>query len=318
MSRQLPPLNALRAFEAVARHLSFTKAAEELNVTRAAISHQIKYLEEYFGFALIERKKNRSILLTPRAESALPALSAGFDYLADAVHRMRGKRQAHNITVWATPSFAAKWLVPRLPHFSSQHPEIDMQICGDARLVGADQHSEQGRIDAIFRQQDVDVVIHFGSADYYAGYSGEKLFSVSAVPLCSPSLLQDSHPKPLLQPQDLTAHTLIHDDTDYVGHPSWARWLEWQGIEGVDTSRGLHFNQVALSMDAAVDGQGVLLSLKPLAQLEIEAGRLCIPFDLEMPLDSAYYVIRSHTPRDNTVAVDAFLEWLRTESQGVD
>ena len=311
MSQQLPPLNALRAFEAVARHLSFTKAAAELNVTRAAISHQIKYLEDFLGFVLVERK-NRSILLSKGAEAALPKLRMAFDSLAEAVHLMRGEKQTESLTVVTTTSFASKWLVPRLHRFSRRHPDIDMQIKGDASLVDTDIHPEQG-MEMFFRSHAVDIMIRFGLG-HYAGCQAEKLFNVSAVPLCSTTLTDALHPHPLGIPQDLTFHTLLHDDTDYVGHPSWERWLTAQNITGINPHRGLHFNQVALAMEAAIDGQGVLLSLKALAEMDIDAGRLCVPFDFEIPLEQAYYVIRPTQPVASRRAVQVFLDWLREEA----
>ena len=313
MSQQLPPLNALRAFEAVARHRSFTKAAAELNVTRAAISHQIKYLEDYLGFDLLERK-NRSILLTRVAEIALPKLRMAFDQLAEAVRLLRGEKQTHRLTVWAAPSFASKWLVPRLHRFSRKHPEIDMQISGNTNLVDVDNQPEQGEMDAWFRQHDVDVVIRFGTG-HYSGCRVEKLFPVSAIPLCSPRLLALDQPHPLQKPDDLRFHVLLHDDTEYVGHPTWTRWLEWQGIKGINTYKGLHFNHVALAIDAAVDGQGVLLSLKALAQSDLDAGRLCIPFDMPMPLEQAYYILQPKQAEVNQKAVQAFVAWLQDEAQ---
>lgn len=313
MSQRLPPLNALRAFEAVARHLSFTKAALELNVTRAALSHQVKALEAFLGFELFERR-NRSITLSREAEVALPKLQQGFDCLSEAVHLMRGERQTESITVWAAPSFASKWLIPRLHRFSRKHPEIDMQISGNADLVDMEGHAEQGAVEALFRRREVDAIIHFGSG-HDTAYRGEKLFTVSAVPLCSPQLLDNNSQHPLKTPQDLAFHTLLHDDTDYAGRPGWADWLAWQGIDGIKTGRGLHFNQVSLAMEAAIDGQGVLLSIKPLAQLDIEAGRLCIPFGEDMPLDYAYYIICPAKSGGNQVAVDAFIAWLKEEAR---
>lgn len=312
MSQQLPPLNALRAFEAVARHLSFTKAAAELHVTRAAISHQIKFLEDYLGFALLERK-NRAIVLSKGGEAALPKLRQGFDCLADAVHLMRHETRREHITVCAAPSFASKWLIPRLPRFSRQHPEIDMQINSNVSLVDADLQQDNRAMDTFFRQNQVDVVIGFGAGQYPSD-SIIKLFAVSAVPVCSPVLLSAEHPNPLRTPDDLAFHTLLHDDTNYVGHPSWAKWLKLQGVEGINANRGLHFNHVSLALDAAVDAQGVLLSIKPLAQADIDAGRLCIPFDLPMPLEHAYYVFRPQSAPLNQRACDVFVEWLLEEA----
>lgn len=156
-------------------------------------------------------------------------------------------------------------------------------------------------------------MIRFG-AGHYSGCRVEKLFAVSAMPLCSPALVSDAHPHPLKHPQDLKFHTLLHDDTDYVGHPSWRRWLELHGIEGVNANRGLHFNHVSLAMEAAIDGQGVLLSIRRLAQCDIEAGRLCIPFELGMPLENAYYVVRPQQQEGNQRAVGAFVAWLQEEA----
>ena len=314
MSQQLPPLNALRAFEAVARHLSFTKAAAELNVTRAAISHQIKFLEDYLGFALVERK-NRSITLSQGAEAALPKLRQGFDNLGEAVHLMRSEKHRQSITVCTTPSFASKWLIPRLHRFSLKYPDIDMQINSNVQLVTADLQGDAGGMDTFFRQNHVDVVIGFG-AGQVAG--AEKLFAVSAVPVCNPALVSDAHPHPLQQPEDLVFHTLLHDESNYVGHPSWVTWLKQQNVQGVNANRGLHFNHVSLALDAAVDGQGVLLAIKPLAQSDIDAGRLCIPFNLPIQLEHAYFIFRHEKNNNNQVDTDIFINWLREEahSQG--
>ncbi len=315
MSQQLPPLNALRAFEAVARHLSFTKAGEELNVTRAAISHQIKFLEDFLGFSLVERK-NRAIVLSPQADAALPKLREGFNNLAEAVQLMRNVKPAQSITVCAAPSFASKWLIPRLPRFSRRYPEIEMQINSNPILVDADLQQGGSLLDSFFRQNQLDVVISFGTKEHTGG-NAELLFPVSAVPVCSPALVADTDQHPLRVPQDLAFHSLLHDDTDYVGHPTWTKWLQLHGVEGVTANRGLHFNHVSLALDAAVDGQGVLLSIKPLAQSDIDAGRLCIPFDLPMPVEHAYYIIRPQKTGDafNQEASDAFVGWLREEAE---
>ncbi len=310
MSQQLPPLNALRAFEAVARHHSFTKASEELYVTRAAISHQIKHLEDYLGFPLVDRH-NRSITLTRAGEAALPKLREGFNRLAEAVHLMRTQLDNHSVNVWIAPSLASKWLIPRLHRFSQQYPDIDMRISGEAKLIDATENS--GALDELFRAHDIDVMIRFGSGDY-PGCRVEKLFSVEAVALCNPSLLNDTK-HPLRHPNDLRHHTLLHDDTPYVGRPSWERWLKLANIDGVDVKRGPHFNQVSLAMEAAIDGQGVLLSINILAQRDIDAGRLCIPFDLHMPLEHAYHVIRPEAATANQASTEKFIRWLVAEAR---
>lgn len=305
---QLPPLNSLRVLESAARNRSFSKAAEELFVTKAAVSHQIKALEEYLGFQLFERK-NRSIELTEAAELALPKLREGFNNLAEAVTLMQQHTKHASVNVCMAPSFAAKWLVPRLHKFSGTHPDIDMQIIGDDTLIS--NRVESSSLDEWFRGDDIDVVIRFGSGDY-PGYAVDKLFDVSAVPLCSPRLLEEGE-HPLKTPDDLRYHTLLHDDTGYKGSPSWENWLKLAGVEGVNTKRGLHFNHVLLVLAGAVDEQGIGLSMEPLAQIDIDAGRLCIPFDLKMPLDSSYYIIRREKESKDE-SVEAFVSWIMEEA----
>ena len=253
MSQQLPPLNALRTFEAVARLKSFTKAADELSVTRAAVSHQIKNLEEYIGYSLFERH-TRSISLTPAGEAGLPKLREGFNSISEAVHLMNSHLSNENITVWMAPSLASKWLIPKLHTFSQRHPDIDMQINAEPGLIDTAEKNKHSMED-LFRSEDADVVIQFGTGDY-PGCDVHKLFSVKAVPLCSPALLNDPK-KPLNKPEDLSHHTLLHDNTPYKGRPQWSKWLEQAKIEGVDTDRGLKFNYILLAIEAAIDGQGV-------------------------------------------------------------
>ncbi len=303
---QLPPLNSLRVLESAARNLSFSKAADELFVTKAAVSHQIKALEEYLGFPLFERM-NRSIKLTEAAELALPKLREGFENLTEAVTLMQRHTEHASVNVCMAPSFAAKWLVPRLHKFSGAHPDIDMQITGDDTLITS--RVSSSNMSEWFRGDNIDVIIRFGEGNY-PGYRVDKLFDVSAVPLCSPRLLEGENA--LKTPDDLRHYTLLHDDTGYTGRPSWQRWLELAGVEGIDTKRGLHFNHVLLVLAGAVDEQGIGLSMEPLAQIDIDAGRLCIPFDLKMPLDSSYYVIRPEEKSNE--AVESFVSWLLKEA----
>ncbi len=312
MSQRLPPLNALRTFEAVARLKSFTKAADELSVTRAAVSHQIKNLEEYVGFSLFERH-TRSISLTSAGEVALPKLREGFNNISDAVHLMNSHLKNENITLWMAPSFASKWLVPKLHTFSNRYPEIDMQLHAVAGLI--DTTEEQGySMEDLFRSEDADVVIRFGSEDNYPGCKVHKLFSVKAVPVCSPKLLKDPD-KPLNKPEDLVHHTLLHDKTPYKGRPQWSKWLKQEDIKGIDHERGLKFNQISLAIESAIDGQGVLLAIEALARKDIEEGRLCVPFDISLPLEMSYYAIHPESADSNQHAVDSFIEWLMEEAK---
>ncbi len=307
---QLPPLNSLKAFEAVARLQSFTKAAEELFVTRAAISHQIKHLEDFLGFPLIKRH-NRSISLTASGAAALPKLREGFNNLADAVHEMHNQVGQETLNVWMAPSFASKWLVPHLHLFSDAHPGIEMCISGDVKLIDATEEAEN--LDELFRTHDIDVMIRFGSGNY-PNCEVSKLFSVNAVPLCDPRLLKNPE-KPLKSPADLTHHTLLHDETPYSGRPNWSKWAEKFNVKGIDFKRGLHFNQVSLALAAALDGQGILLSIDALAEYDIAAGRLCIPFEHKMALDHAYYVIRPKGITTNQDAAEKFIDWIISEAK---
>lgn len=307
MPQQLPPLNALRAFDAAARHLSFSKAAEELHVTTAAISHQIKSLEDYLGVQLFHRL-NRGLALTEAAQAGLPKLEEGFARLAEAVHQILQHDQGEVLTVRVAPSFAAKWLVPRLQHFSALHPGIDLRIAADANLIDAKSSPDTAWDQS--RYQEVDMEIRFGAGDY-PGCRVDKLFPVSAVPLCSPRLLEGKHP--LRTPEDLRYHTLLHDGTAYEGHPDWTAWLKAAGVEGVDGGRGLHFNYAALALEAAIDAQGVLLSLDVLATTDLAAGRLVIPFELSLPVTHASYYVISPEATAGQAKIVAFREWLLAE-----
>ena len=305
MHQHLPPLTALRAFEAAARHLSFSKAAEELYVTTAAISHQIKGLEDYLGAQLFHRL-NRGLELTEIGKAGLPKLREGFANLALGVQEMRGEAKSNAFRVAVTPSFASKWLVPRLQRFAAAHPAIDLRIIASMDVMDAASPASD-----IFRNDDIDVAIQFGKG-HYPDCRVDRLFSVCAVPLCSPRLLQGKHP--LRHPEDLRHHTLLHDDTAYDGHPDWDDWLKIAGVQGVDTARGLHFNHVSLALESAIDGQGVALSLKPLAMVDIAAGRLVMPFDIILPLPYAYYVISPEASAEQPEIV-AFRTWLLEEAQ---
>ena len=220
MGRRLPPLNAIRAFEAAARHLSFTRAAEELNVTQAAISHQIKGLEDVLGIPLF-RRLNRALMLTEAGQTYLPPLREALDQIADATARLKTADSGGALTISTLASFAAKWLVPRLPRFQERHPEIDVLISTTAQMVD-------------FAQQDVDAAIRFGRGGW-EGVRADRLLTEDIFPVCAPSLLEGS--KPLLKPDDLSGFTLLHDDFLY----GWTMWLQAVGAQGVDAARGTRF-----------------------------------------------------------------------------
>ncbi len=299
MTRKLPPLNALRAFEAAARHLSFAKAAEELNVTPAAISHQIKGLEAFLGVALFRRAR-RTIWLTEAGQAAIPDLRAAFDHLGAAVDRIRGLDFSGVITVSAAPSFAAKWLVPRLEGFRVANPEIDARVTASVDLVD-------------FHRDQVDIGVRYGSGRY-PGLCVDLLLTEEVVPVCSPGL-RDGGP-PLQSPDDLQHYTLIHDDTALAGGalPDWRMWLLAAGARAVDWTRGPRYSPSSVVIQAAIDGQGVALVGSVLVDADLTAGRLIRPFELTVPVDFAYYVVSPQATADRP-KVRAFRDWLLAEAE---
>ena len=302
------PYGALRAFEAAARHLSFKQAAAELHVTPAAISQQIKTLEHLLGVKLFHRK-NRGLSLTPCAEAGLKQLRGGFGQIEAAVQQMRNASSVASLTIWSAPTFAAKWLVPRLHRFSEQYPGVDLNISANIDLI--DTSSRKNTIPAEnFRRNKVDIAIRFGSGSY-PGCRVRKLFSVSALPVCAPKLLRGK--QPLRSPEDLRHHTLLHEETPYEGRPKWSNWLKAAGIDDIDPKHGIRFSSSNLALTAAIDGQGVALSTQPLAGDDIAAGRLVVPFDIELPIRGAYYVITLEDQADSS-EVEAFRGWLIAES----
>ncbi len=309
MPSSLPPLNALRAFEVAARCLSFKQAAEELHVTPAAVSQQIKALEHYLGLPLF-RRTNRVLQLTPAAQAGLPKVQEGFACLVEAVEQFQERAKSPILTISVAPSLAAKWLVPRLHRFAAVHPDIDMRISASMALV--DGRSRAALAD--FRRDGIDLAIRFGRGKY-PGFQVDKLFSVAIVPMCSPRLLEGEHP--LRKPEDLRHHVLLHDDTLSLDDrkPDWNMWLKAAGVrQQVDANRGQHFSHTALALNAALEGQGVVLSIKTLAAADLAAGRLVIPFALSIPLDFAYYLVCPEAIAEQPM-IAAFRAWLLQEAQ---
>lgn len=302
------PLNALNAFEVAARHESFSKAAEELNVTPAAVSQQIRMLEELMGVQLFHRL-NRGLALTGAGRSGLAKLQDGFRNVNEAVQQIRSEPVNQSLDVWMAPSFASKWLMPRMRRFVDQYPDIDLRISASADLVDTNVSSPSLSED-VLRKHSVDVAIRFGRG-HYPGCHVERLMNVSALPLCSPLLL-NLPDAPLRSPADLVHHTLLHDETPYEGRPDWASWLLAAGVQSVDGSRGLRFNRVSLALAAAVEAQGVVLSLDQLAMDDIEKGRLVVPFDYKVNLAQAYHVITLQECKDDE-RVHYFKQWLFDE-----
>jgi LysR family transcriptional regulator, glycine cleavage system transcriptional activator len=295
--RPLPPLNALRAFEATARHLSFSKAAEELHVTPAALSHQIRGLEDLLGLKLFHRRA-RSIELTEPARLIYPGIRTGFEAIREAVDRLGRGQQDRILVVSSTPGFTAKWLVPRLYRFLARNPEIETRITASAAYAN-------------FASDGVDVGIRLSSGVHPDLYV-EKLSDEWLLPLCSPRLLDGE--RRLRSPQDLAHFPLIQVDLPGLV-PTWADWLRMAQIDGIDSTRGLRLNVADHALDAASEGMGVVLAYKMVASRDILLGRLVPPFgpDIPVPGRSYYFVCaRGHEKRAN---VKAFRDWVFAEME---
>lgn len=296
--RRLPPLNALRAFEAAARHMNFSRAADELSVTPGAVSQQIQNLEDYIGAPLFKRTP-KGLLLTDAAQTALPALREAFDRLAEAASLLTAAEEGRRLTVSAAPSFAAKWLVPRLGLFEAAHPEIDVWLSAGLELVD-------------FTSGEIDLAIRYGSGRY-PGLEVSRLLGETVSPVVSPKLLEET---PLGQLSDLGNHVLLHDGSPDADDscPDWAMWLAARNVKGVDGARGPRFNQSSLVIEAAVNGRGVALAKQTLAQADLDAGRLVQPFNIETAVDFAYYVVHPKA-KGRLSQVRAFVAWLQQQAE---
>jgi LysR family transcriptional regulator, glycine cleavage system transcriptional activator len=293
MGRRLPPLNAVRAFEAAARHLSFTKAADELNVTQAAVSHQVKALEERLGVVLF-RRLNRGLILTEAGASYLRELEDILDRLEQATERLRASEATGILTVSTGTSFASKWLVPRLQRFRDRRPDIDVRIDADDSLTD-------------FRRDNVDLAIRYGRG-VYPGLSSTKLLQDIVFPVCSPQLLEGPHP--LREPSDLKHHTLLHDK-DVV--EDWLTWLRTAGVTDVDPSRGPTFSHSAMLIEAAIAGQGVALGRRSMVARDLREGRLVQPFPLSLEAQFCYWIVCPESSAEKPKIAE-FRAWLLDEA----
>lgn len=315
MAYRLPPLNALRAFEVAARHLSFKKAAEELSVTPTAISHQIRQLEDFLGIELF-RRLTRSIELTAEGEAMLAKVREGLECFAAAVERIRAPVIRERLVVVSPPSFASRWLMPRLKRFSETEPQIELHLVSSLNAV----ESEPAGVARIFdsidpREGDSQVAICFGTGSY-PGFHVDRILSSGYVAVCSPKLLEGSHR--LRKPADVRFHPLIHDDTlGERSRPTWDEWLRVAGVSGVDASTGPHFRDSGLALLAAIDGLGIALASKPLAATEVAAGRLVAPFKILIRQQYSYYLV---TPEalSGRPPVEAFRRWLMAEAAAME
>ena len=297
MSRQIPPLNPLRAFEVAARHLSFTRAADELFVTPSAVSHQIKTLEESLGIALFVRD-TKSLSLTAAGKAYLPGVQEAFKQLVYATHQLHQAQGVPSLKINVPPTFALKWLIPRMRRFIEKHPDLDLKISTYKDMVD-------------FTRDDFDLAVRYGRG-IYPGLHSELCLPVEVFPVCSPLLMQGPHP--LRTPDDLRHHTLLHDESTYpdVSNPNWAVWLEFAGVTNVDTTRGPSFWPSHLVIAAAVDGLGVALAKRHWVTQDLADGVLLRPFDLSLPVESSYFIV---FPKDRLrdARIATFLAWVREE-----
>ncbi len=295
MAARLPSLNGLRAFEAAARHLSFTQAASELNVTQTAISHQIRRLEEELGIRLFVRK-NRALSLTPEAREYLPGIRAAFNDLRLATDRLLRKDDDNVLTISTLASLAAKWLLPRLSAFQEAHPDIDVRITTSTGLID-------------FRGGDVDAAIRYGRG-HWPGLRAEWLMADEMFPVCSPTLLTGK--RPLRCPEDLRDHVLLHNTNN---GDDWRLWLTAAGLPSdISKQPGITFDLILMTVQAAIDGMGVAMGRTTYVKDDIAKTRLVVPFKIALPADAGFYLVSPEGAPDSP-KLRAFRQWLIASAQ---
>lgn len=296
MKRTHLPLNGLRVFEAAARHLSFTRAADELAVTPAAVGQHIRALEDVLGVVLFKRSA-RSLDLTPEAERALPALREGFEQFEEAVRVMQSAQGSSVLTVSVPPSFAAKWLVPRLDRFTQSRPHMQIRVLAQERL-------------ADFSGENLDLAVRYG-AGAYADLHVEQLMTEDVAAMAAPAIAAD-----IRSPADLAAAMLIHDDSspEDADAPSWSQWLKAAGVDHPGAERGLRFNLSSLVIEAAATGKGVALVKQTLAAQEVQSGRLVPVFNSSARAKFAYWMVAPE-PQWRQKKVREFVAWLKSEAE---
>jgi LysR family transcriptional regulator, glycine cleavage system transcriptional activator len=295
--RHPAPLNALRTFEAAARHLSFNAAARQLFVTPAAVSHQVKHLEAYLGVALFQRN-HRSVVLTPEGQALAATLGELLGQLDLALDRAMSPASSE-LRVTTIESFAAKWLASRLHQLHRALPDIRVRIDTD------NEHAD-------FVREGFDVGIRYGPGGY-PGVHAELLMNAPVFPVCAPSLLEDTA-HPLTRPDDLRHHTLLHDESasGRPGVPAWSDWLQAAGATEVDPRRGPVFPSIYLAQEAAIAGHGVALGVAPLVEDDLGQGRLIRPFDHISKNSYRFWLIRQEKTKPSA-ATKAFCQWLQHE-----
>ncbi|MCC3861199.1 transcriptional regulator GcvA [Pseudemcibacter aquimaris] len=298
MKRALLPLNALRAFDAAARHLSFKKAAEEISVTPAAISQQIRTLEDYLGVQLFVRDK-QVLRLTKPAERALPSLEEAFKNFEITVGIMQESEKDNDLRLTLSPSFASKWLIPRLGRFQEEYPEIAVRVSASMEIIN-------------FRNSDFDLAVRYGRGNYPDLYV-EELMKEEVYAVCSPDLVTGDDS--IKTYEDLKDVTLIHDDSSLEDEscPKWDMWLKAVGVTLPENSKRLHFNTTQLALEAAVAGRGVAIAKGTIAKDDVDKGKLVKLFCRAQPVDFAYYIVCPEAKKD-IPKIKHFISWLRKEA----
>ena len=296
MASRLPSLNGLYVFETAARHLSFTKAAEELFVTQTAVSHQISRLEKELGVKLFRRDKS-GLALTAAGEAFLPKVRSAFQDLRLATSELEGRRNNNTLTISTLVSLASKWLIPKLPQFHARYPNIDVQISASTELID-------------FSNSRIDAAIRYGDGAW-PGLRADWLMEDRIFPVCSPWLL--SNGPPLSSPADLAQHTLLQVSGMTSG--DWGRWLNAAGVP-TEPLQGhkLTFDLALMAVQAAIDGLGVCIGRKTYVAADLKAGRLVMPFDLQLKSQASFYLV-SPEETANCSKVTAFRNWLIESAQ---
>lgn len=305
MHTPAPPLSALRAFEAAARHLSLTRAAEELHVTAGALSHQIRGLEDLLGVKLFERKV-RAIALTAAGRQLYPGLQTGFGHIRDAIASLDAAHASNILVVSTSPGLTSKWLAPRLYRFSDEFADVDVRISSSFN-------------NANFETDGIDIAVRHMRADPPPdpALETEKLADIALIAVCSPRLIEKYGA--VTNAEDLARLPLIHDESisPRVQSPNWREWFAAAGVSGVDLRRGLHFNSADHALDAAGEGAGVLLAHDLMAYDALRTGRLIVPVELALRAGRAFHLVWPKGRRPSRAA-EGFRRWIKHEVAAMD
>jgi LysR family glycine cleavage system transcriptional activator len=288
----MPPLNALKAFEAAARHLSFTKAAEELSVTQAAVSHQVRMLEDYFNITMFNRSHQR-LTLTDAGKSYLPRLTSAFDLIADGYKELPNDQSTPKLNIKAPSSFSVQWLIPKLKSYQQLYPNVDIRLS-----------AQDNDLDFFPEAFDIEIQYHLGENTNKAGIL---LFKEEIFPVCSPGFIGEQGS--LSSPAELANHTLLH--INYYPE-DWKMWLAQAGVKDIDCSRGYRFDQSILTLEATTQGLGVAMGRTPIVNHKLANGALVEPFNIRLKSQGGYWLF-TQTNVEVKKHVEQFKEWISNQ-----